>query len=179
MPSRSNSSTAAFCARLKRADSLPSFTRSSPDANGDALLPFRLPRAVGTACLRRRVWICHNISLLPRGRRLDCLPPSKYILLYFHKTKHLKFAVRINKVIQARTDHQVSAGLCKLHYFNAIAARDSGTGSSTKTSAKAGPTVNSIIGVIDDATCRSRTISSWFYDACIDVLGLSSVTVDV
>src|SRR5499426_1266098 len=136
-------------------------------------------RTVGTVYLRRRVVDLPQHQLFPRGRRLDCLPPSKYILLYFHKTKHLKFAVRINKVIQARTDHQVSAGLCKLYYFNAIAACDGSRWSSTKTSAKARPTVNSIVGVIDDATCRGRTISSRLYDTCINVLRLSSVTVDV
>src|SRR5262249_23609235 len=134
------------------------------------MLHVALARTVGTAYLRRRVVDLPQHQLLSRGRRLDCLPPSKYILLYFHKTKHLKFAVRINKVIQARTDHQVSAGLCKLHYFNAIAACDSGTGISTKVRAKAWATVNSIVGVIDDATCRGRTISSRLYYTCIDVL---------
>src|SRR5215470_6422644 len=81
-------------------------------------------------------------------------------------------------MLLARTDHQEGAGLCKLHYFNAIAPCDSRTGSSPKISTKAWPTVNSMNGVIDDTTCRSRTPSSRLYDTCIDVLRLGSVIVD-
>src|SRR5262245_53554217 len=126
------------------------------------------------------LWICHNISCCHAVEGLDYLPPPKYILLNLHKTEHLKFSSRrINKMIQARTDHQVGAGLCKLHYFNAIAPCDGGTGSSTKTSAKAWPTVNSIIGIIDNTACRRRTVSSRLYDTCINVLRPGSVTVDV
>ena len=67
-------------------------------------------------------WICHNISLLPLGPELNCLPPFVSILLHFHKTEHLKFSSHgINKMTLACTDHQIGAGLCKLHYFNAVA----------------------------------------------------------
>jgi hypothetical protein len=55
-------------------------------------------------------------------QRFNCLPPFISVLLHFHKTEHLKFlSVLINKMKLARTDHQVSAGLCELYYFNAVA----------------------------------------------------------
>src|SRR5882724_414227 len=113
------------------------------------------------------------------GQSFNSLPPFISVFLHVYKTEHLKFFSRgINKMIQARTDHQVSAGLCKLHYFNAVAPCDSSTGRGTKISTKAGPTVNSIHGVIDDTTCRSRTTIRRLCDSCIDVLRLGSVIVD-
>src|SRR5262249_12526219 len=122
MPSRSNSSTGVFCARLKRADSLPSFTRSSPDANGDTLLRRRPPRTVGTVYLRRPVVALTRHQFLPLGIGFNSLPPLISVFLDFDKTEHLKFPSHgINKVILASADHQIRAWLRKLHHFNAVA----------------------------------------------------------
>src|SRR5919108_3133845 len=102
-----------------------------------------------------------GFARIGRSRFLNSLPPSMFILLHLHETEHFKFlSIGIEKMILARTDHQVRAGLRKLDYFNTIAPNNSSTGSSPKISTKAWPTVNSIIRVTKNPTGCSRTISS-------------------
>src|SRR2546427_11375686 len=86
-------------------------------------------------------------------------------------------------MILARTDHQIGTGLCELHYFNAIAPKKRRSDCKNRwlgggDSHKAWPPVNSVSGVIDDATSGNRATSSRLCDSCIDVLRLGSVIID-
>src|SRR5918997_5818255 len=73
----------------------------------------------------------------------------------------------VYKMTAYRTNHQIRSRLCKMDYFNAITCASSGS--------FIGPTINSLIGIIDNAATKGYTRNQQIR---VDFLGLGAVIID-